>query len=466
MKYLSLFLSAFLSLSVVIYAQKNKVAAAPTSDTTAKYHQVNSQILELYSAYPIVAIGEVHRSDLSHKWLKTLISEKNFPDKVDNIVVEFGASKYQAVMDDFVYGKQVPDSLFKKCWRETTGLVVWDHQVYEEFFREVRKINQGLPKEKKIRVLLGDPTFEETFQINRDENAFNVIRKEVLTNKQTALIIYGDMHLGKKDVHSNYKNDSSQLVQQLEKHYPGKTFNIWTGLKTINPAIGEIIQKEKITKPAFLRTSQTALGNLDFSIILPSKFITRDREGNIIDVQNDHPMAMKDVFDGILYLGTWEEITHIAPLLQTTYDDSLYLNELIRRASTRKELFRFHLDFLLFEKTKRSTPYKTFINTVQTADSTNIRREYNNLRKLFPDFHLIYAGYDLMEQKQLKQAIFVFEFATKEHPTDSFLHQSLADAYLKAGDKRNAIKYYQESLKLDPDATDAKLKLENLQKKS
>lgn len=62
---------------------------------------------------------------------------------------------------------------------------------------------------------------------------------------------------------------------------------------------------------------------------------------------------MKENFNGILYLGTWEEATYMALRLPTTYDDTVYVNALIKRASTQKDVFGFQLDFLQQEKQKR-----------------------------------------------------------------------------------------------------------------
>lgn len=105
-----------------------------------RFHSLNTSLLNLYKTFPVVAVGEgQHNSALTFEWLATLIHEKEFPNVVRNIIVEFGASEYQLVMDDFVDGKYVPDSLLKKCWRETPQIMVWDNPIYEQFFREIRK---------------------------------------------------------------------------------------------------------------------------------------------------------------------------------------------------------------------------------------------------------------------------------------------------------------------------------------
>jgi tetratricopeptide (TPR) repeat protein len=274
------------------------------------------------------------------------------------------------------------------------------------------------------------------------------------------------MHLVKKDIHSNYTNDSLWLVSQLEKKYPGKTFNVWNGLNTNNAAIMGIIRKEKITKPAFLHTSQTELGNLDFATILPFKASRSNQEGKMIDSTAYKPMAMKDNFSGILYLGTSEEASFVEPRLQTIYDDTLYLNELIRRASTRKEVFGFHLQLFQYEKAKRSKEYKDFSLSLQSDDTTTIEKKYRRLKTQFADFDIGFAGFDFLQQKQFKKALKVYELAIKEYPKEFNFYDGLADAHMAVGEKSKAIKYYQKAIDLNPGAKEIKAKLEQLKNKS
>ena len=192
-----------LLITVFIVLTSTGHAQSPKYVSRTKFDQVNKQLLSLFSAYPIVAIGEgEHNSALTAEWLNSFIHNKRFPAIVRNIVVEFGSSEYQSVMDDFVTGKIVPDSLFRLCWRKTSQILVWDCPIYEQFFREVRTINLSLPVTKRIRILLGDYT--DFKGLSRDENAFNVIEKEVLDKKQNALLLYGDMHLTRRDIFSNY----------------------------------------------------------------------------------------------------------------------------------------------------------------------------------------------------------------------------------------------------------------------
>jgi hypothetical protein len=65
---------------------------------------------------------------------------------------------------------------------------------YETLFPLVRRINQKLPPEKRIRVLAGDPPLDwgkvqEQFEVmlDRDASIASVVEKEVLGKKRRAL---------------------------------------------------------------------------------------------------------------------------------------------------------------------------------------------------------------------------------------------------------------------------------------
>jgi CubicO group peptidase (beta-lactamase class C family) len=59
-------------------------------------------------------------------------------------------------------------------------------------------------------------------------------------------------------------------------------------------------------------------------------------------------------------------------------------------------------------------------------------------------------GYNLMFMQRLDDAIKVFEQNTKDFPASANVWDSLAEAWMKKGEKALAIKYYEKSLELDP----------------
>jgi tetratricopeptide (TPR) repeat protein len=71
-------------------------------------------------------------------------------------------------------------------------------------------------------------------------------------------------------------------------------------------------------------------------------------------------------------------------------------------------------------------------------------------------------GYKLLNAKKTKEAIEVFITNTKKHPQSGNAFDSLAEAYMKDGQKDLAIKYYKISLDLDPGNVNAAEMLKKL----
>jgi tetratricopeptide (TPR) repeat protein len=67
--------------------------------------------------------------------------------------------------------------------------------------------------------------------------------------------------------------------------------------------------------------------------------------------------------------------------------------------------------------------------------------------------------------KDVKKAIALFEYNISNFPNSANPYDSLGEAYLVKGDKAQAIKYYQESLKLDPNNQNAARMIQELKAK-
>lgn len=59
-------------------------------------------------------------------------------------------------------------------------------------------------------------------------------------------------------------------------------------------------------------------------------------------------------------------------------------------------------------------------------------------------------GYNLMRQNRFQDAIKVFQLNVREHPDAWNPYDSLGEAFMNVGDKENAIKNYEQSVKLNP----------------
>ena len=76
--------------------------------------------------------------------------------------------------------------------------------MFDEFFQAVRDLNRSLPRERQLRILLGDPPMDwsavknaddyRNILLQRDSHPAELIRREVLAKGRRALVIYGDGH--------------------------------------------------------------------------------------------------------------------------------------------------------------------------------------------------------------------------------------------------------------------------------
>lgn len=163
-------------------------------------------IIEAFGSHAIVALGEgPHGNEQGHRFRLALIRDPRFAAVVNDIVVESGSARHQDVVDRFVRGEAVPDPAMREARENTVAAApVWDRPMYDELFRAVRDVNGSLPRERQVRVLLGDPPIDWSLVEStadylkwlrqRDLHPGDLIRREVLAKGRRALVIYGDGH--------------------------------------------------------------------------------------------------------------------------------------------------------------------------------------------------------------------------------------------------------------------------------
>ena len=96
-----------------------------------------------------------------HALLRALVKDPRFAATVNDIVVEFGSSRYQDLMDRYIRGEDVPQSAVQRAWLDAVqGGTALDNVNTAPFFRAVREANATVPAERQIRVLLGDPPID------------------------------------------------------------------------------------------------------------------------------------------------------------------------------------------------------------------------------------------------------------------------------------------------------------------
>jgi hypothetical protein len=300
-------------------------------------------ILNAFQSSPIVALAEGdHGNEQGHAFRLSLIRDPRFAAVVNDIVVEYGNARYQEVADRFVRGEAVADGILREIWQNTTQPnTVWERPIYEEFFRAVRAVNAALPRERQLRVLLGDPPIDwdaiRTTQDlvkwieARESYPADLIRREVIARSRRALLIYGSGHLHRANPARNYEPEGT-IVSLLERTPKINVFAIWT---TERDKDLTALQPDTVSWPApsVAMLRGTVLGAADFTFYWPyvsTRVVVRDGTRTPIPRDQWRLRTMEDQFDAILYLGPSSSIT-IAQVPRPLCVDAAYMEMRLRR---------------------------------------------------------------------------------------------------------------------------------------
>jgi hypothetical protein len=284
-------------------------------------------ILNAFRSHDLVAVGEGgHGNEQSHAFRLALIRDPQFGSTVNDIVVECGNAFYQDAMDRFVRGEEVPADVLRDIWQNTTATSeACDVPIYEEFYRAVRTVNTSLPRERQLRILLGDPPVEWnkvqtwddlrkwTQNNNRNVHAAELIRREVLAKHRRALIVYGDGHIWRKAL-------GRTIVDLLETDGGTKVFAIAT--PPVVDLAGLQADVGSWRTPAIAILRGTVLGAVTFPTYYP------DGLGDATIRFNS--LRMEDQDDALLYLGPPSTIT-FGRLPVARCEDAGYMEMRLRR---------------------------------------------------------------------------------------------------------------------------------------
>jgi hypothetical protein len=304
--------SCVLLVSIIVCAGAQEAAppATPMDPMTG--------ILDAFRSHQVVALGEgTHGNEQGHAFRLALIRDPRFAAVVTDIVVESGNALHQDVMDRFIRGEDVPDATLRRVWQDTTQpMQLWDAPIYEAFFRAVRAVNTSLPKERQLRVLLGDPpiqwdnvrTASDYGTWDRDGYPADLIRREVVAKGRKALVIYGDLHFIRKSPQPGSDQPPRSIVGLLETD-GAKTFAI----RTIAYGIDlEKLQADVLSwpRPSLTLLRGTVLGTASFSDYYPRPLVIgSDGKPNSAPAPPRSPVRMEEIFDALLYLGPQSTIT-------------------------------------------------------------------------------------------------------------------------------------------------------------
>jgi hypothetical protein len=286
-------------------------------------------ILDAFRSFRVVSFPGGHTDpNESQALLRALVADPRFGATVNDIVVEFGSSRYQDVMDRYVRGEDVPESTVQRAWLDAVqpGISL-DNQNTAAFFRAVREANAKRPAAEKTRVLLGDPPIDwenvrtkadyRKWEIQRDSYPADLVRRLVLAHNRRALIVWANGHLLRQEILTNYDMTSWQsqtIVSLIEAPGGTRVFTV--------RAEGSLTKWQADTaswKPMSLTAVRgTALGAADFSEFeSPEQRYRIQGEDEFVPIPRDQwaSRRLEDIVDGILYTGPESSRSGIWPQL-------------------------------------------------------------------------------------------------------------------------------------------------------
>jgi hypothetical protein len=181
-------------------------------------------VLQAFDSYPVVAIGDEHGLEQLGEFYQSLLRSPEFAQKVDALVLEYGNARYQSLIDRYVNGEDVPYAELQKVWSDAVGRQPGPTEVmYPQLFAAVRAVNQSLPADQQLRILLGDPPIDwstvrtredvQQFQAQRETHFAQVVSDEVLERGLQALVIIGRTHLDRGAANHQMQAGASQQNQ-------------------------------------------------------------------------------------------------------------------------------------------------------------------------------------------------------------------------------------------------------------
>jgi hypothetical protein len=320
-------------------ASDHGVAAARQGRLTPVPRPAIAAIVDAFMSHDLVTLPHGHtRHD--HEFLRSLVTAPGFLRTVDDILVEFGNARYQADVDRYVRGEDVTLAQIQPSWQNAVAPNnIWAD---EGFFEAVRAANRTRPKDRPLRILLGDPPIDwRTVKTRQDHNPWLAMRDsfpaallhtEVLAKRRKALIVYGALHFQRRQVLSNYEMTDwrmETIVSAVERSTPQRVFVIW-GVSDKPQAL--VPDVTTWAAPSLALTRGTTLGATDFGLFVPNRQRVTVENGVLVPLAREQwrPLPLEDQVDAVLYLGPTSAMTDVEAPARACAEPG-FLEERLRR---------------------------------------------------------------------------------------------------------------------------------------
>ncbi|NIR48898.1 hypothetical protein GWO43_10715 [candidate division KSB1 bacterium] len=297
----------------------------PTGNAYAQ-SDAYDKVIALFNHAQVVFLGERHWSKQDSDFRISLVKHPDFANEVDDVVIEFGNSLYQNILDDyFLLLEKLPEDELNQVWRNTTQIGTWDSPVYSQFLLELRNINERLPRGSRIRVVAAGPPIDwSKVEVYEDKLPFvyrgwwtvRQIEREVLAKDRKALVITGRGNVQRFD---DEMDEEDNEIRRLEALYPEKKFSVVIPMGEVEANAAAIDDFTLQNAPIYIDTHSEPFRKLKAGAYLPGAVGT-----------------LKDVADALIYFGV--EDKRIRPGDEFYQKHPEYQKELQRRRSLKRRL--------------------------------------------------------------------------------------------------------------------------------
>ena len=306
--------------AILLALMSPPIAARPAAQqppAAVPMHAVDV-IADAFKTHQVVMLPGGHGSRTYHEFLLQLVRDPRLHGVVNDIVVEFGSSRYQDLMERFLRGEEIPFGTLKQAWQNTVVAGVTNDGPYvEDFYRSMRALNASLPPQRRYRVLLGDPPIDwdhvtdkadvRRWVVLRSTYPADLIRREVIARGRRALVVYGQLHFPRKEMQTNYDMSDWQaqtITSWLEQVPETKVFVTWSeGGDAIVKLQPEIASWPRLS---MARVRGTVIGAADFTALNGDRerFAIQGVDTFVKIPRSEHKaMRVEDLIDAIIWNG-------------------------------------------------------------------------------------------------------------------------------------------------------------------
>ena len=165
--------------------------------------------------------------------------------------------------------------------------------------------------------------------------------------------------------------------------------------------------------------------------------------------------------------GAWGQSITVYPEMEVVL--AYKTNSIYRRANDNARLNELVVKVARMYDAEKGAVIGELYESFQGKSIEEAIGDFHEMRNNNPDMDLEEflntLGYEFLVNEDYDKALAVLKLNVDEHPESWNVYDSLAEGYERSGDIRNAVKYYERSLEINPGNSHGKERLKNLRSK-